>query len=533
MPVRRLNLPYEAQPQGDLPALADDLSDALAFLFVGSLGDPSRNLANGSRAVATTSGALAPTSGGIAWKASSGKPIDFPDGFAPVLTSDGGDGLGDFTFLVVANPTSEATRRALISQDNTGGAVGQAYLIANCNTSYGASAGTMMFGTATGAVAGENLVSASGAIDGAVNVYVGVRRGLRNEIWRNGVLLAANTAAGTTDMRGTPASLGLCIGALHGFAGYESTHHTLVAAAWNKALDLAALQRVKSVGDLFLPQSIAGLVAAGGTTHNVTLTEAFTSTDTATSALTAAAAATETIAAAETLAAVMSAVASLTEAASTADAQTAARVQAAAATEAATATDAQAATLTAARSVTEAASATDLAAAVALAVAAVSEAISATESQSTSPVTTAALTEAASAADSASVIATLAAALSESASAADAITAAALLVRTLTESVNAADAATTAAQLVALLTESASLADVQSTGGGTAHNVSIDELALALDLVATVLVAPDVPLDSPLFARTAAAQARRIGRGSLDATDRRVGSPSITKPAAG
>ncbi len=303
-------------------------------------------------------------------------------------------------------------------------------------------------------------------------------------------------ATSTTSIGALPAWDRLLFGTASGNANVSAALFGFGDAPLSDA-DMQRLSRSPSeVWALFEPQRIPVPVSGGGTVHNVTLTESFSSIDAASPVLTAAAALTESASAAEALVAVMAAVASLTEAASASEAQTAAQVQAAAATEVAAATDAQAATLTAARSVTEAASASDLAAAVALAVAAVSEAISATDAQSTSPVVASALTEAASASDALSSIAGLASALSESASAADAIAAAGLLIRTLTESVNAADAATTAAQLVALLTETVSLTDGQGAGTPTAHDVSIDELALALDLVVAAIAGAGIDLGS-------------------------------------
>lgn len=213
---------------------------------------------------------------------------------------------------------------------------------------------------------------------------------------------------------------------------------------------------------------------AGGTTHAAALTESASATDAAIASYLAAASSSEAASASDVVAALLDAVAALSEPASTSDV---------------VATDGGQSGV-----VSEPVSAADLVAAVKLAVAAVAEAASATDQQTTGPVTSASL--------------------AESATAVDAIAAAALLVGALAENVNASDAVTRAAQLVVLLTEPASATDTVAANSPTVHNVSVAELAAALDLIAAVLSGTVVLSASPLGQQLSAA-VRRVNAGGM------------------
>lgn len=220
---------------------------------------------------------------------------------------------------------------------------------------------------------------------------------------------------------------------------------------------------------LFEPQRIWVPVSAGGgpNTYNVSLSETASTTDGVVSALVGASNLTESAATSDSASSVLAAIAAVVEAASAVDAQSATTTRSGLVTEAASVSDAVSAVLTRVAALTETASLTDLQTAVALALAAVSEAATASDQVSTGPVVSASLTEAASPVD--------------------ALTCAALLVGAVAESITATDVVARTAQLVALLTESATATDTVSGVAPTVYNVSITELAAALDVVSAIL----------------------------------------------
>lgn len=141
-------------------------------------------------------------------------------------TSDGA-GNGDFTFAAMANPANTATRMGLVSQDGSGG--GQAYIIANCDTAYAATAGTVMFQTADPTTSG---VSAASQTDGNMHFWVGTRVAGVMSLYRDGVQVASSSLA-VRNITTNPGVIGVAIGGLQGFAGYESTANHVFSAMFD------------------------------------------------------------------------------------------------------------------------------------------------------------------------------------------------------------------------------------------------------------------------------------------------------------
>lgn len=182
---------------------------------------------------------------------------------------------------------------------------------------------------------------------------------------------------------------------------------------------------------------------------------------------------TESATAAETIAALTTWALSLTEAASAADAYAPATTSVRSLTEAAAAAESITGTAALVSALTESATAADVVAAVLIAVAAVAEAASASEQLTTGAVYTSTLTESASAAEALAAAVTLVAAIAEAASTADALAAATTWVLALTEPATAVDSLAAA-----------------SAGN---YNVSITEMASALDVLAGYLSGSATP----------------------------------------
>jgi len=197
---------------------------------------------------------------------------------------------------------------------------------------------------------------------------------------------------------------------------------------------------------------------------------------------------TETASANDSLAAATTALVSLIESASAADIITAATIAAVALTEAASASDTQTASYSAtgSGSVTELASASDTLDAANTMLRALTETASADDQLAAATTMLRAISESASASDdaSASYTAAGAAAITETASATDALTAAATLLVTILEAGSATDALAAATTMVRAITEQATAIDtVAGALPGSTWDVSIEELAAAVDLI--------------------------------------------------
>lgn len=281
-------------------------------------------------------------------------------------------------------------------------------------------------------------------------------------------------------------------------------------ALFNRAIsDAEALALTQNPWQLYAkrPKRVFVSVGAGGSTYNVSLTEAASVADTVAAIALRVGAMAEAASAADLVASALIATRAVAEAATAAAAATGTMVLPGAVAEAATATDSASTGGVTSNSITEAATASeatassaalvgaiaetvtaaDLAAALKTLQAAISEAATATDLVAGLLVATAAVAEAAAASDSASTGPQYAVSLSEAASPADALQAAAQLVGAVTEAATAGAAFSAAASLVGLITEPATASD-SASAGATTYSVSLSELAAALDVITATIV---------------------------------------------
>ena len=246
------------------------------------------------------------------------------------------------------------------------------------------------------------------------------------------------------------------------------------AAVWLQDIGEAGMAALTRHPDapwqLFEPRRIHVPVAAGGGgSWSVSLTESASASD--------------------SLAAATTALVSLIESASAADIITAATIAAVALTEAASASDTQTASysVTGSGSVTESASASDTLDAATTMLRALTETASADDQLAAATTMLRAISESASAVDTpaASYSGAGTATIEELTSATDALTAAATLLVTILEAGNADDALQAATTMVRAITEQATAIDtVAGALPGSTWDVSIEELAAAVDLIA-------------------------------------------------
>jgi hypothetical protein len=289
------------------------------------------------------------------------------------------------------------------------------------------------------------------------------------QLWVDGVVAATvaapNKAAG---LRGAASSrFDLSVGT------QERAFQQAGAAVWLQDIGEAGMAALTRHPDapwqLFEPRRIHVPVAAGGGgSWSVSLTESASASD--------------------SLAAATTALVSLIESASAADIITAATIAAVALTEAASASDTQTASYSAtgSGSVTESASATDTLDAANTMLRALTETASADDQLAAATTMLRAISESASAVDTpaASYSGAGTATIEELTSATDALTAAATLLVTILEAGSATDALAAATTMVRAITEQATAVDeVTASLPGSTWDVSIEELAAAVDLI--------------------------------------------------
>ncbi len=212
------------QPQGRIQLdWHNELTDALVVALCWSDAS-AREMVRG----ATPTSGVYPVTGGIG-----GAGAKFSTGgkwpSAVAVKTSTGNGLGDFTLLSLSAPPTSG-KGVMIGQAKAGG--DQTYLLANTSSGYGSLSGSVMFGTDTGVGA----MAASGAIDGALHCFVGMRGAGAGIIDRDGVQLATGSPSGPA--WGATTVFG--IETLNGYSGWNNpnTHHFL-ELAWDRALNTA------------------------------------------------------------------------------------------------------------------------------------------------------------------------------------------------------------------------------------------------------------------------------------------------------
>lgn len=241
-------------------------------------------------------------------------------------------------------------------------------------------------------------------------------------------------------------------------------------------------------------------VVAGGSSWTVTLTDTASATDSYTPAL--------------------DALRSVTDAGSATDDYTPSLDTLRALTDTASATDSLTAAVDAVVALLDAASASDLLTAAAVVQAVISDLAGASDTSTATVDATVALTDAASATDTAtgSFEAAGTVALSDLASANDSLTCAATLLVTLADSASGTDAYTAAAELVRTLTDTASATDSITASIPGTWDVTLTELAAAVDVIAVAVAGGEVLSAPPLVRRLESSI--RIARTSASRSDR-------------
>jgi hypothetical protein len=255
--------PWKQQPQYAV-GVSPEYASNLAFLWHAGPGDPTRNFApDATQAAVTLTGGFSPTSVGRGYSSSTGTAIKWANGW--LKTSNPSNGEGDFTFSVLANPANTATRMALFSQDMSTGTASQVYLIANCNTGYSVSAGTLFLGIYN-SVDGGSYLQATSVIDGKWHVFTARRQGSNLEIYVDDLLVASTTSTPKTIYE---SGIGTAIGGLHQSSAYNGTQSTALVAAWDRALPVSQVKELgRNPWQLFAPLPSRFLIEMGASSGN-------------------------------------------------------------------------------------------------------------------------------------------------------------------------------------------------------------------------------------------------------------------------
>jgi hypothetical protein len=244
--------------------LSNKFGSKLAFLsYAGLPYDP----VSGTVA-AVNNTTLGATSVGLGAKTTgSGKQIEF--NLAPLSTSNG-IGTGDFTIFAYSDAPAVASNQALYTQKNDalGAPYSQIGLYVNTSDFNSAVAGYLSVSGYSGSSFGAESV---GAVDGAMRLYMAVRRAGVFYLYRDGVLL-------TTVGRGAAATTIYAAGQLTGVghsAGTGSNPYSRVlpfAGSLNYGMtDSDAAEFFANPWQLFKPKSrrmFAGIAAGGNTAIN-------------------------------------------------------------------------------------------------------------------------------------------------------------------------------------------------------------------------------------------------------------------------
>ena len=468
MALRELLLPWDAQPQEVAPPAIDLGPDALLW----SAAHPQLLIGAANR-LATSEGSPLVRPGPLgmarAWSRNASAGALF--GTFQHVT-----GL-EVTAAVVAAPVASANRKIAWSQRTSGSNAAQFVFGFNIDGSTSVSAlsgGISLVSRNTSGSGGE--LGASSQFDGLPHAWVLANGANEGYIYRDGVAQTVSPnyrAFGTVWTSAQATAIGN-IGDYTTDGAFVSDDPIYLVIVWPRVLPADQAQRLsadlaRNLGPAFEPRRIHVPVAAGGGgSWSVSLTE--------------------TASASDSLGAATTALVSLIESASAADIITAATIAAVALTEAASASDTQTASysVTGSGSVTESASASDTLDAATTMLRALTETASADDQLAAATTMLRAISESASAVDTpaASYSGAGTATIEELTSATDALTAAATLLVTILEAGNADDALQAATTMVRAITEQATAIDtVAGALPGSTWDVSIEELAAAVDLI--------------------------------------------------
>jgi len=161
------------------------------------------------------------------------------------ITTSNQDGSGDFTMVVLADPTfSSSVQHIFFQKNDAGGApFAQGGLAANADSLASGSSGSFSFFTYNASTSGITGVASSGAIDGNSHVWLGTRFGNVLGIYKDGLLLNSAVVGIAAITQSSPSRY-TAIGSRGNGTSEGYDRNTYFAASWNRAL---SNEEIKSI----------------------------------------------------------------------------------------------------------------------------------------------------------------------------------------------------------------------------------------------------------------------------------------------
>lgn len=233
-----MSIPFRSDT--DTPvSLEPNLASAEGMCFLWSGKFYRNELVTGVRSVNGTATQTVDTQGLVAQCYYNTTNIEWPGQF---ITTSNGVGTGDFTIMIVANPSVGPGVEYLLSQknDSAGYPYAQCILLANSDANGNYSPGAACFYTYSGS---QVSCAAASQVDGNYHVWMGVRVGTTLQLWRDGSLIASSSGVAQGLVQ---ANRVMNIGS----RGYDTSEsyrgRALAAAAWNRALTPEEIGKYRS-----------------------------------------------------------------------------------------------------------------------------------------------------------------------------------------------------------------------------------------------------------------------------------------------
>jgi hypothetical protein len=393
-------------------------------------------------------------------------------------------GNGDCTVWFVSGAAAGTSMPNIFAQ---GGAAGGIWIQANTDENQSNVAGQLCFGLLQTGV-NRSSIKAASALDGTVHAYVVRKRGSTGQWWRDGRRL---TTVVTGTLGGAPATatdtlraigdstngafalpVGFVIGGIFrsGLTDRQCANLATLRGAWSP-FEPRRIAVALPAGSAFtgsLVDSAAGTdINSAGVVFNVSLIDGATGADLMSATAVRAASLIDASTGADLLSAASTRAASLLDAAAGSDTASAGASLSATLLDGVTAADIQSAVATLQASLVDGATADDL--------------------RSATRIAAATVIDAAAGADINTTGTTFSRSLVDSARGADALQAAAIMVASLVDQASVTDQFNAAQQLTVLLTDAAAGSDLRSGSIPATYNVTLLDLAYALDVLSGVL----------------------------------------------
>lgn len=212
-------------------------AEGVCFLWSGKFH---RNeLITGKRSVNGVATQTVDAQGLVAQCYDNNQNIEWPGQF---ITTSNDTGTGDFSMMIVANPSIGPGVEYLLSQKNDpdGYPYAQCILLANSDVNGNYSAGSACFYTYSGS---QVSCAAISQVDGEYHVWAGVRVGTTLQLWRDGVLVASSSGVAQGLVQ---AGRSMNIGSQGNNTSESFRGRALAAAAWNRALSPEEIGKYRS-----------------------------------------------------------------------------------------------------------------------------------------------------------------------------------------------------------------------------------------------------------------------------------------------